>query len=110
MLEICNLDVFNFLIKKYKTHLKGSRYEGEFANDKFNGRGVLILKEGGYYNGTWVDAKRNGQGELLYKNGDKYSGEWKDDKRNGRGILTVAKTGQVLNGLWANDALIGQEK
>jgi len=50
------------------------RYEGNWRNDKKNGRGKEEYDLIGVY---------------LYKNEDKYEGEWVDDKKTGRGDLLI---------------------
>ena len=83
--------MYSILIQQ-KAPWSGDRYEGQFANDMFNGQGVYYFKSGGFYNGTWLNDERSGQGERLYSNGDKYSGEWKDDNLNGQGVY-IFKSG-----------------
>jgi hypothetical protein len=41
--------------------------------------------------GEWKEDKKNGKGVFMWANGDRYEGEWKDDKPNGRGVKTWAK-------------------
>jgi hypothetical protein len=40
----------------------GSKYEGQWKNDKRHGKGKYTFKNGGYYDGEWADGKRQGQG------------------------------------------------
>ena len=49
--------------KEKEYHINGNKYEGEFKNDKREGKGIM-----------------------LYNDGDKYEGEFKDDKKDGKGI------------------------
>ena len=62
------------------------QYEGEYANDKFEGKGKYIYETGNYYIGEWKNGLRNGKGILYYKNGNiKYEGDWINDKFKGNG-------------------------
>jgi hypothetical protein len=44
--------------------------------------------DGSLYEGEYKDDKRNGRGKYTWPDGQVYEGEWKDDKRNGRGKHT----------------------
>ena len=44
---------------------------------------VSNLADGSLYEGQWKNDKANGRGRLLHSDGDVYEGEWKDDKSNG---------------------------
>lgn len=95
------------------TWTDGTKYEGEFKDEKMTGQGTLTHKDYKYvgelkdslfngqgtitwpdtiekYVGEWKDDKWSGQGTFVYANGDKYVGEWKDGKRNGQGTITYA--------------------
>ncbi len=45
------------------------KYDGEFINDKFEGKGKFIYEDGKYYIGQWSDDLLNGKGTLYYTNG-----------------------------------------
>lgn len=64
------------------------RYEGQWKDDKFHGRGILIFGEG-----QWK--------------GDKYEGEFKDDKFNGKGTYTWY-SGKIFTGEWREDVRIDE--
>jgi hypothetical protein len=64
------------------------------------------FSSGSKYVGEWKDDKRTGQGTFTFGPesewaGDKYVGEWKDNKLNGQGIYTHAD-GTVEEGIWKN--------
>lgn len=69
---------------------KGAVYIGDFAKDKYNGRGMLIMGEGAeienapgatVYVGAFIKGKKNGRGACYAPNGDLlYYGRFEDDK------------------------------
>jgi hypothetical protein len=63
----------------------GSKYIGQFINEKPNGEGTFLYSNGSKYFGNWKDGKGNGDGIKTWKNGNKYVGKFKDDKFNGQG-------------------------
>ena len=47
----------------------GAFYQGQFRNDKINGKGILYYKVGHpAYDGMWVDGAFHGQGTLYNQN------------------------------------------
>ena len=46
--------------------------------------------DGTKYVGEWKDDKSHGQGTETYAGGNQYVGEWKDGKYHGKGTLTDA--------------------
>ena len=42
------------------------------------------------YDGEWKDNKKNGRGTLRYSDGDVYDGEFKDGLKHGRGTFRYA--------------------
>ena len=67
--------------------------------------GSLTLESGSKYVGEWKDDKRHGQGTYTFGTGkwegDKYVGEWKDDKKHGQGTYTFAG-GTIERGYYSN--------
>lgn len=43
---------------------QGDRYEGEFANDEYEGRGTLTLAAGDIREGTWHDGALEGHANI----------------------------------------------
>jgi len=64
------------------------RYSGYFLNGMYNGKGVLLFKNGTFLSGEWKNGKLNGKGADLTASGDLYVGEFVDGKRNGSGTYT----------------------
>ena len=98
-------------IMEYKD---GSRYEGEWNNDKQYGKGIFTKNISNNninltlvkYIGDFVNDKKEGNGIALYSNGDKYEGEWKNNKQYGKGIV-IYSTGGRYEGEWANGKFNG---
>ena len=40
------------------------------------------------YDGNWRDDKRDGRGEMKWANGAHYNGDWKGDVKHGSGVYT----------------------
>ena len=59
----------NFGIKRFKDAI----FRGEIdENNKRNGKGVIVYKNGRVYEGDWLDDKRQGRGYELFSNGNVY--------------------------------------
>ena len=105
----------------------GSKYQGDFENDLFNGKGLYIWSNNKKYDGNWKEGKMNGNGKLTYYDGSYYEGEfvngkkcgkgkyfwnkdiyydgsWKNEKQNGFGIY--CKNGKIIRGVWYDGKLI----
>jgi len=77
-------------------------YEGEFVNDKIEGKGkIKFLKSGIEYEGTFFNDNIEGYGKFKWINGDVYEGEVKDNKMHGNGIYYY-KNGKIFKGLFEN--------
>mmetsp|Transcript_33800 Transcript_33800/g.84821 ORF Transcript_33800/g.84821 Transcript_33800/m.84821 type:complete len:607 (-) Transcript_33800:429-2249(-) len=114
------------------TFCDGSVYEGEWADGRREGFGVLELANGEtVYEGLWKDDQpykgmlsspvgkfvgevvvketkrgiqiaKEGQGEMWYTTGDMYTGCWCGDQRAGFGIQRMA-SGEFYHGTWQKD-------
>ena len=58
----------------------GRKYEGNWKNGIWNGRGKYTFNDGFGYEGEWKNGVENGMGILTYLNGDKYEVEFKNGK------------------------------
>jgi len=87
----------------------GGVYEGDYKDDKMNGKGKFTWPDGGVYEGDFKDEKMNGKGKLTYSDGRVYDGDWKDDKRNGKGKDTWSD-GRVYDGDWKDHKRNGKGK
>ncbi|CAF4929612.1 unnamed protein product [Rotaria sp. Silwood1] len=84
------------------TLANGERYEGQFKDNNFNGKGTYYYANGNQYTGDWVDDKKSGKGVFTWANGNQYKGQFKDDNKHGKGKLYHAN-GDVQKGVWFND-------
>jgi len=91
-------------VSRYTGFVETSKYDGEWKDDKFHGKGIYISDCGCCkYDGDWRNGKKHGQGTLIREPaGDlgvlKYVGEWKDDKKHGFGISSRRK--HIYMGHW----------
>ena len=87
------------------TYADGTRYEGQFKEDKHS-RGIITYKNGDTYVGETEDGERNGHGTYTYNNRVIYIGEWKHGKRDGHGTGTFP-VGDIYVGEWKDDKIHG---
>lgn len=71
----------------------GSRYEGDWKDDKIDGHGVWVWQNGNLYEGAWKNGERSGNGMYWWPDGSRHIGEWEDSKEHGHGK-------QLQLGLW----------
>ena len=89
--------------------LDGSEYEGDIAQGKKEGRGILKFKDGTIYEGEFKDDNFNGNGVLKFFNGRKYEGNFKEGKMDGDGKFTW-EDGKTYIGQYVNDKKHGKGK
>ena len=93
---------FDLANKKAKVQLAdGSRYEGDFEHNNFNGLGKMIRPNGAEYNGNFRDGKKDGTGNILLPDGTKFEGEFRNDNLHGRVEITN-KDGEIIRGEFSN--------
>jgi hypothetical protein len=90
----------------------GNKYEGEFKYDKPDGNGTLwVLQKDKSFKKRYIGGFRNGlkhgNGTYYYQNYDIYVGEFCDGLRCGHGKLVLA-SGDVFDGMFSNDQLNGE--
>ena len=88
------------------TFANGDKYVGEYKDGQRNGQGTLTFASGNKYVGEFKDGNFNGQGTFTWPDGSKYVGEYKDDKRNGQGIFYLANGSISQSGVWSDDKLV----
>ena len=85
----------------------GSRYTGGFENNRFNGRGTLILLNGTKYNGGFRDGKKSGSGTIRLTNGTTFEGGFRDDEPEGKAIIKKSN-GEIIEGVYGNGRQDGE--
>ncbi|GMI35205.1 hypothetical protein TrCOL_g6727 [Triparma columacea] len=87
-----------------QTYRKGDVYEGEWENDRRSGKGTYYVlknkKLSKEYAGDWLNDKKDGLGVFIDSSGNKYEGMWKDGLKHGEGKL-VMKNGETYEGEWS---------
>ena len=83
----------------------GSKYVGEWKDDRKHGQGTFTWVDGDKYVGEWKDDGMNGQGTYTWSDGAKYVGEFKDGKKHGQGTYTFAN-GNTDKGYYMNGDFI----
>ena len=78
------------------------KYEGDWKNDKIEGKGKMIWKDGGIYEGEWSNNLKEGKGIEISPNGEKYEGNFKNSKCDGKGVFYY-KNGDRYEGDFKND-------
>ena len=62
-------------------------YRGYTTKDRIKtGWGTQVWPDGGKYEGEWRENRANGKGQFWHADGDVYEGNWRDDKANGYGL------------------------
>ena len=79
-----------------------SKYEGEFINDKKNGKGKIELKTGDIYIGEFKNNTISGLGKYIWKNRmHEYEGNFLNGKFHGQGIYKWGEN-QYFKGFYVN--------
>ncbi len=81
------------------TYKDGAYYEGNFVNDKYQGKGTFVAADGTKNVGDFLDNKLNGKAVISYPNGDHYEGGMVNSLRDGSGKYTYA-AGGYYDGMW----------
>ena len=86
---------------------EGEIYIGQFGKDGLRkGKGIMKYNNGGIYNGNWKDDKLDGKGKYIFRDGSSYEGEFCKGSREGWGKMTC-KNGDVYEGNWMKDKITG---
>ena len=76
-------------------------YNGEFRNNRLDGKGRIQWNQGHIYEGDFKDNEINGVGVFKWKNGDMYEGQMYRGAMNGRGRY-IHSNGQIYEGDYVN--------
>jgi len=87
----------------YKNYITNLKITGIFKNNNFSDIGIEESAEGGYiYYGDFINNKKDGYGTMIWKDGAKYQGEFKNNQANGYGMIEYPENkfyqGEVKNG------------
>ena len=102
----------NYLRTSTRTETKvcnSSTYFGELYNQKKNGMGILIYKNGRIFEGFWMNDLKHGNGFEFYNNGNTYMGEYSEGKPHGQGIFKW-KSGEIYEGQFNKGLKSGEGK
>ena len=88
----------------------GATYNGEYREDKntniLDGRGDYVSKSF-RYNGDFKDNRKQGRGVYVWANGDKFDGDFAEDRPGGRGVWLFS-SGDRYEGEIVNGAIVGK--
>ena len=98
--------IFNFIKNNFKFNIikldNGECYYGGLENNIKNGKGILYYANGAIkYDGFFINDKFEGYGKYIDKNGQYFIGEWKNDLRyKGKEYINgdLIFEGEYLNG------------
>ena len=76
----------------------GNKYQGQFKNNQLNGYGMIEYPGQKFYQGEIKNGRMDGYGEFFWKDQKKYIGNYKNDKRNGFGVF-IFKSNNFKNSL-----------
>ena len=82
----------------------GNKYQGEFKNNQLNGYGIIEFPGQKYYQGELKNGRMDGFGEFFWKDEKIYIGNYKNDKRNGFGAF-IFKSNNLSNRINDNNQI-----
>ena len=56
-----------------------ARYEGDFVNGRFDGKGVMTYQSGNRHDGQYKEGKRTGVGKFIFATGTTYEGNFESN-------------------------------
>ena len=86
------------------TYQNGEYYIGQWLNGLKNGRGTIFYRDNNIkYEGDFVNNKFEGKGRYNWENGEYYIGQWSNGLKNGRGTIfyrdnNIKYEGDFVNG------------
>lgn len=78
---------------------RGGVYEGDICRNVPYGKGSIDIEGVGYYEGDWKGHGMYGVGTMCFNDGEIYEGKWKQGEMHGEGKLTRI-SGEVITGTW----------
>ena len=92
------------------TWASGSKYVGDYKDNKRHGLGTYTYADGDKYVGGYKDNKRNGQGTFTFADGRKWVGAWENNKLNGYAITYYADGSINQEGIFKDDKFLYTQK
>lgn len=86
------------------------KYEGDWANDKYEGIGELLKPNGDRYVGTFEKGKIKGEGRYFFKNGIEFNGKVYNDMESGDGKFLMTHNQRVYVGSFSKQMDEGNGK
>ena len=86
----------------------GEKYIGNFKKGKKSGSGALYKNNGDIIEGIFLDGNIT-KGKILFKNDDQYEGNFENGKMKGKGIYKY-NNGDIYEGYFENDLFNGEGK
>ena len=74
-------------------------YLGSFKTG-LNGKGIYKYRNGSKYQGNFENNKMHGTGEMKYFFGITYTGSWKENKIEGDGVVLINNKEKISSGRW----------
>lgn len=90
-------------------YIVGKKYEGQWQNGKFHGKGIFVLGTGGVYSGVFERGLYHGQGHFKSERGDTYVGIFHNGKAGGKMRIDFVN-GDVYDGELKAGAFHGKGK
>lgn len=84
-------------------------YYGFFQNNEFNGKGIMVNKDGNSLFGDWINGVCTGKGVLKINNGYEYEGDFVNNKKQGFGIEKLSD-GSRYEGEFQDNKKMGKGK
>jgi hypothetical protein len=90
---------------EWRDHKDWKSYDGQWREDKMEGKGVMEYRDGCRYDGNWRRDERDGAGVLRCPDGRRFEGVWADGEWVD-GKLFSADGNAVTDGLWRAGAFV----
>ncbi|MGE0830760.1 MAG: hypothetical protein AB7O04_15605, partial [Hyphomonadaceae bacterium] len=97
--------VYSFAEKANNTG-GGLRYEGEWANDKYEGLGIYMWRDSTRYAGELSNGAWSGYGVYTFDDDRKYEGQWVNNMYEGYGVLWNGDGTVSQAGRWSQNSLV----
>ena len=85
----------------------GDIYKGSWLNSLMHGNGKYSQQHGAYYDGNWFKGTQEGYGEEVWPDGSEYRGNYFKSKKHGQGVYKSA-SGSIYTGEFILDAMQGK--